>query len=228
VIIVPARNEAPRVGAVIAEVRRVLPDVAVVVVENDSVDGTASAARVAGADVLHSGPGYARALRTGFIHALRMRAPWIVQMDGDGQHPATAIPALLAALEHADIVVGSRFLGVAGYRVPVVRRTAIQALGAWASLWSGQRLRDVTSGFRAWRPDAIAAMVADYPEDVADANLLVRAVRRGLVVEEVPVAMRARSGGHSMHEGPESVRFAARMALLTVQEATAYRFTSMK
>jgi glycosyltransferase involved in cell wall biosynthesis len=230
-IVLPARNEAPRVGAVLAEVRAVWPDVPVVVVENDSTDDTAAVARAAGATVLVSGPGYARALRTGFVHALRAGAPWIIQMDADGQHPAGALPRLRAALARADVVVGSRFLGDAGYAVPTVRRTAIAALGAWASLWSGQRLRDVTSGFRAWRPDAIAALVADYPEEVADANVLVRAVRRGLVVEEIPVPMRPRQGGRSMHGGPDSVVFAGRMALLTVREALApvgYRRTSMK
>lgn len=194
-------------------------DVPIVVVENGSVDDTAERARAQGVEVIHSGAGYARALRRGFIHALRRRAPWVIQMDADGQHPADALPMLVAGLVDADVVVGSRFLGAGGYEVPALRRGAIRMLGAWASMWAGHRLRDVTSGFRAWRPDAIAALVADYPEDVADANVLVRAVRMGLVVREVPVAMRERSGGISMHEGPRSAVFAARMAVLTVQEA---------
>ncbi len=233
-IILPARNEAPRVAAVVREIRLQMPGVAVVVVENDSVDDTAAVARAAGAVVLRSGPGYARALRTGFIHALRSGAPWIVQMDADGQHPARSLPVLLDALARADLVVGSRFVDGAGYPVPVSRLTGIHVLGAWASMWSGQRLRDVTSGYRAWRPDAVAAMVADYPEDVADANVLVRAIRRGLTVEEVAVPMRQRTSGVSMHGGPASVLFAARMALLTAREGlvlarpAGYRRTSMK
>ena len=217
-VVLPACNEAPRVGAVVRDIRAQLPGVTVVVVENRCTDATADVARDAGAVVLRSDPGYARALRTGFIHALRAGAPWIVQMDADGQHPAASLPVLLRALERADVVVGSRFVGRAGYPVPVARLTGIHLLGAWASLWSGQRLRDVTSGFRAWRPDAVAAMVADYPEEVADANVLVRAVRRGLRVEEVAVAMCERSGGTSMHAGPASLAFAARMAVLTMRE----------
>lgn len=220
-VILPARNEGPRVGSVVAAIRRVVPGVPVVVVENASSDNTAAVARSAGARVLHSGPGYARALRTGFIHALREGAPWVVQMDADGQHPAEAIPRLLDRLRRADVVVGSRFVTEAGYPVPAARLTGIHLLGAWATVWSGQRLRDVTSGFRAWRPDAVAAMVADYPEEVADANVLVRAVRRGLRVEEVAVPMSERRGGRSMHGGPGSVWFAARMAVLTMREGLA-------
>ena len=217
-VILPARNEGPRVGAVIRAVKGVLPGVPVVVVENGSEDDTAAAAAQAGARVLHSGVGYARALRTGFIHALREGAPWVVQMDADGQHPAEALPALVARLGSADLVFGSRLLAEPGYPMPVARHATIRALGLWASVCAGQRLRDVTSGLRAWRADAIAAMVADYPEDVADANVLVRAVRMGLVVEEVAVPMRERSGGVSMHGGPRSVLFAARMVVLTARE----------
>lgn len=218
-VVIPARNEGPRIAAVVRGVAEQLPGVPVVVVANACTDDTAAQAAAAGARVLCSRPGYARALRTGFIHALRGGAPWVIQMDGDGQHPAEGVHALRRGLDAADLVVGSRFLADAGYPVPLDRSVAIHALGRWASLCAGQRLRDVTSGFRAWRPDALATMVADYPEAVADANVLVRAVRRGLVVHEVAVPMRARAGGVSMHTTRSGAGFALRMALLTGWEA---------
>jgi len=217
-IVVPARNEAPRIGRVVADVRAVLPGVPVLVVENGSDDDTAAVARAAGAHVIHSGPGYARALRAGFAHALASGATWIVQMDGDEQHPAHALPGLLRALESADVVVGSRFLGAPGYHVPAHRRAAINTLAALASVCAGQRLFDVTSGLRAWRAEGLARLVSDWPDEVADANVLVRAVRRGLRVQEVAVSMRARTGGRSMHDGPGSALFALRMAVLTARE----------
>jgi glycosyltransferase involved in cell wall biosynthesis len=200
-------------------VREAAPDVPVVVVINACSDDTEAQAKAAGATVLRSGSGYARALRTGFIHALRVSAPWVVQMDGDGQHPAEGIAALRHSLRAADLVVGSRFIDGPGYPMPLDRNVGIQILGRWASICARQRLRDITSGFRAWRPDALAMMVADYPEDVADANVLVRAVRRGLVVREIAVPMRARDGGVSMHTTRSGVGFALRMAVLTGWEA---------
>lgn len=219
--LMPARDEAPRVGAVVRGLRRVRPDVPVVVVENGSTDATAQAAARAGATVLHAAPGYARALKAGFRHALAQGAPWVLTVDADGQHPPDAVPALLAALEQADLVVGSRFLGEPGYRVPLHRAAAIHALGAWASFCAGQRLSDVTSGMRALRPAVVAAFAEDYPEDVADANVLVRAVRRGFRVVEVGVPMRPRPGGRSMHDHPGSIGFALRMALYTAREGAA-------
>lgn len=218
-IVIPARNEAPRIGDVVRRARAECPGVPVIVVENGSTDRTADEAGRAGARVLRSAPGYARALRTGFIHALRGGAPWVVQMDADGQHPAPGISRLRAALADADLVVGSRFVAEPGYAVPVERRLAIAVLGRWATMCAGQRLLDVTSGFRAWRPDALATMVADYPEDVADANVLVRAIRRGLVVRELGVEMNQRAGGVSMHTPVGGARFALRMAVLTGLEA---------
>ena len=173
--------------------------------------------------MLRSAPGYARALRTGFIHALRSGATWVVQMDADGQHPPEGIERLKHALQGADLVVGSRFVAEPGYAVPAERRLAIAVLGRWASVCAGQRLLDVTSGFRAWRPDALAMMVADYPEEVADANVLVRAIRRGLVVRELGVEMHQRSGGVSMHTPVSGVGFAMRMAVLTGWEGLAGR-----
>lgn len=222
-IVVPARNEAPRVGRVVAELRAVLPGVPILVVENGSSDATAAVASDAGAEVLTSEPGYARALRAGFAAALLRNPPWIAQLDADEQHPAAALPGLLAALAEADLVVGSRFMGDAGYPVPLPRRAANHALAAWASVCAGRRLRDVTSGLRAWRPSALATLLADWPEEMADANLLVRAVRRGLRVRELPVRMRARTGGRSMHAGLDGVRFAATMVVLTGREALSPR-----
>ncbi len=219
-VILPARNEGPRVASVVRGIRTVLPNVEVVVVVNDSGDDTAARAREAGATVLYSGSGYARALRIGFLHAIERGAEWVVTMDADGQHPPRAIPMLVAALKDADLVVGSRFVGAAGYAVPAARRLAIGALGAWASVCAGQRLRDVTSGLRAMRPDVIRAFAADYPVDVADANVLVRVVRAGWRVREVSVPMRERPGGRSMHDTPRSALFALRMAVYTAAEAT--------
>lgn len=218
-IVLPARNEAPRIASVVEEVRRCLPGVPILVVENGSQDQTGEVAMAAGAVLLRSPPGYARALRVGFVYALQQGAPWVIQMDADGQHPASALPRLLEALERCDLAVGSRFLGAGGYRMPLPRKLAVQALGGWASLWAGSRLRDVTSGLRAWRRDALELVVDDFPQEIADANLLVRALRRGLVVTEVPVAMRVRAGGRSQHQLPQSALFAAKMAALTVAEA---------
>jgi hypothetical protein len=121
-------------------------------------------------------------------------------------------------------VVGSRFLDGPGYPIAPHRRLANSAFAAWASVLVGQPLTDVTSGLRAMSPRVLAAFAADYPADVADANVLVRAVRAGWRVREIPVAMHARAGGRSMHDHPRSAWFALRMLQLCAEE----RFSAAK
>ena len=220
-VIIPARDEAPRIGAVVEGARRSLPGVTVVVVENGSADDTGAEAERAGATVIRSGVGYAVATRAGFVYARDHGAVWVVTMDGDGQHPAEALPGMVAALAHADVVVGSRFMTHPGYAVPPLRRAANAALGAWTSLLAGQRLHDVTSGLRALRRPVVERFAADYPSDVADGNVLVRALRLGWTVTEVPVTMRERAGGVSQHRGTRGAWFALRMAAYAVQERLA-------
>ncbi len=216
-IVIPARNEGPRVGAVIAGVRAVVPGVAVLVVENGSDDDTAEQARRAGAEVLTSPVGYASALKVGLAMARARGAPWAVQLDADGQHPPATIPALLDALAEADLVVGSRFLAESGYPVPLARRLGIAVLSSLASHRAGARLTDVTSGLRAWSPRALEVLIPDFPEPVADGNLLVAASRAGLRLREIPVAMLARQGGVSMHAGARGALFAARSLVATLR-----------
>ena len=219
VVIVPARNEAPRVGAVVHELRRALPGVRVVVIANGCTDDTAARATDAGAEVIHAPAGVARALAAGLREA--SDAPWVLQCDADGQHPAVALPALLSALDAgADLVVGSRFLAAgAGYSVPTDRRVAIAALSGLASRLVGQRLTDVTSGLRGWSPRAVATLLPDLPADLVDGNLLVRALRRGLVVREVSTPMRARASGASMHTRWKGALSTARMTHAMLREA---------
>jgi glycosyltransferase involved in cell wall biosynthesis len=220
-VILPARDEGPRVGAVVRAVRRALPGVPVVVVENGSVDDTAFEAKAAGATVIHSAPGYAIATHAGFRYAMQHDVPWVITLDADGQHPPEQLPSLLVALGHSDMVVGSRFLGRPGYPVAPHRRAANAMLAAWASWLTGQRLCDVTSGMRAMRRDVVAEFAREYPNDVADANVLVRVLRRGWRVVEVPVEMCERAGGRSMHDTPMSALFALRMAVYSAREAVA-------
>ncbi|MCB9759686.1 MAG: glycosyltransferase family 2 protein [Alphaproteobacteria bacterium] len=211
--LIPARNEGPRVADV---VRRAAPHVrAVVVVVNGCTDDTEAQARAAGAHVLRSEPGYARALAVGYR---RLRGEAVVQLDADGQHPPEAIPSLASALDGADIVIGSRFLAPGGYRVPPARRLGIAALSAWTTLLTGIRIRDVTSGFQALSPRAVAFFAEGFPEELADANVLVRAWRAGLKVTEVPVTMTERSGGRSMHAGVRAARHVGRVAAAAARE----------
>jgi glycosyltransferase involved in cell wall biosynthesis len=219
-IIIPARNEAPRVAAIIAASARAAPGVPILVVVNGCEDETAEVAARAGATVIHSDPGYGSALLAGYRYALSQAdLPWVVQLDADGQHPACEIPRLLAGLSGADVVIGSRFAEgghAAGW--PRRRRWTIALMGLCTSALTGARLRDVSSGFQALSPAAVQFLASDFPRELTDANVLARLHRAGFVLEEVGVKMAERQGGESMHGGIRSAIYAGKTVLAIMME----------
>lgn len=198
-VIMPAWNEEEVIGATVTEVRTALPWVDLLVVDDGSKDATAELARAAGASVLTLpfNMGVGGALRAGFKYADRNGYDRAIQVDADGQHDPRDIPKVLAGLENADISIGARFAGVGDYETRGPRKWAMRLLAAALSRASRVRLTDVTSGFRAANRRAIAQYVEHYPAEYLGDTVdsLMTAVRSGLTVTQVPVAMRPRQGG---------------------------------
>lgn len=218
VVVIPAYREAANIAAVVAGVRRQLPDATIVVVDDCSSDCTAQAAREAGALVLrlpiNLGDGAAR--QTGFKYAAQLDADWLVQLDGDGQHRPESIPALLAPIRagKADLVIGSRFLGVGDYRPQPGRRIGMRIFGAIASWATGQRITDPTSGFRAMNRRSYRFFCGSvYPQQYPDADVLIAAHRAGLRLVEVPVLMRPSTTGQTIHAGLRPLYYVYKMCL---------------
>jgi glycosyltransferase involved in cell wall biosynthesis len=202
-IVVPAWNEEQVVGATIAEIRGTLPDVDVLVVDDGSTDDTAKAARSAGARVLELSYnlGVGGAMRAGFRYAVQNGYDTVVQVDADGQHDPSDLPALLAKLADADMVIGSRFAGVGDYRIGGPRRWAMTLLSAVISRLARTKLTDTTSGFRATGPRALPLFAEHYPAEYLGDTVesLVIAVRAGCRIAELPARMRPRQGGRPSH-----------------------------
>jgi len=108
--VIPARDAASTIGGVVRGVRAALPGLAVLVVDDGSMDGTAAAARAAGADVIRHevNRGKGAALQTGFDEAARRGAKRVLTLDADGQHDPAYAASLLRALDGSDLVIGSR------------------------------------------------------------------------------------------------------------------------
>jgi glycosyltransferase involved in cell wall biosynthesis len=217
-IVLPAYNEAGRVGGVVRDVRQTLPDADVLVIDDGSVDGTAAEASNAGATVLTLpiNSGYGAALQTGYKYAVRNDYALLGQIDADGQHQARYLGEMLTAMhEHGcDVVIGSRFLGNDGhYRPSAARKVGIALFGRIASLVTRRRITDPTSGFQLMRVAVARFFCTDvYPTDYPDADILILLHRSGFSVCEVPVQMRP-STNVSMHSGHRSLYYVYKMFL---------------
>jgi glycosyltransferase involved in cell wall biosynthesis len=196
---VPAWREEATIVSTIEAIRGVVPGAGLLVVDDGSKDRTAEFARAAGVAVasLPFNVGVGGAMRVGFLYAVREGYDAVVQVDADGQHDPAHVPDLLRALADADIAVGSRFAGTGGYQVHGPRRWAMVVLARILSGLTGTRLTDVTSGFRASGPRAIALFAQEYPAEYLGDTVesMVVAHRAGLRFAEIPVEMRVRQGG---------------------------------
>lgn len=205
-MIVPAYNEGSRIAGVLAGIRQHVPGADILVVDDGSVDATAAVAREAGATVasLPFNQGYGVALQTGFKYAQRHGYDYVVQIDGDGQHEPRCIPDLLGPVQRAeaDVVLGSRWLGVGEYRGPILRRFGKFFFGFLASALTHLNVTDPTTGFQALSKEVVQFYCTNvYPVDYPDANVIIMLNRAGFRVAEVPVIMYRNDSGHSMHAG---------------------------
>lgn len=203
-VVVPTYNEAGNIALLCQRVQAVLPQARIIVVDDNSPDGTAEIARKCGVDVVvrEGKAGLGAAYRAGFAEALAAGAEICVQIDADLSHDPAHLPALLANVEHgADLAIGSRY--VPGGRTvdwPWERR----ALSRWGNRYAagllGLAVNDATAGFRAYSADALRRM--DYASVRADGygfqvEMTHRLVRLGGRIVEVPITFRDRAIGES-------------------------------
>lgn len=217
-VIVPAWNEQGSVADTVAEIRATNPAVDVLVVDDGSVDGTASEARTAGALVcqLPFNLGVGGAMRTGYRYALRHGYDVAVQIDADGQHDPAYLSVLTARLADADVVIGARFAAPEDtYRASVPRRLAMRMLATVLSRMAGTRLTDVTSGFRVANRKAMTVFAWHYPAEYLGDTVesLVIALRTGCRVTQEPVQMRVRQSGTASQTPVRAALYLARVCV---------------
>ncbi|GAA2079910.1 polyprenol monophosphomannose synthase [Pseudolysinimonas kribbensis] len=211
VVIIPTFDEIENLEGAVAAVFTADPHVAILVVDDDSPDGTGALAdRLAAADprvtVLHrtERAGLGQAYLAGFRTALAAGHEVLVEMDADGSHPASALPALLARLDAADrpgVVIGSRW--VAGGEVvdwPARRRWLSEGANAYARIALRIRVRDSTAGYRAYRAETLRAIPLDDVHSHGycfQIDMTLRTLDAGFGVAEVPITFRDRLRGTS-------------------------------
>jgi dolichol-phosphate mannosyltransferase len=229
VMVVPTYDEVANLEPLLARVRAAQPDVDVLVVDDESPDGTGVLAdRLAAADtqvhVVHrrAKEGLGRAYLDGFAWALAHDYDVVGQMDADGSHQPEQLGSLLDALQDlatpADVVIGSRWVpGGSIVNWPVRRELLSRGGNLYTRALLGFAVRDATSGYRLYRRHALERIelnaISSYGY-VFQVDLVVRALRAGLRVVEVPIEFVEREHGES--------KMSSRVAVDSLRAITAW------
>lgn len=206
-IVIPARNESKAIGAVVGTARDHYPDAEIIVVDDGSTDDTAAVAAGAGAAVV-SHPeslGNGAAVKTG---ARAANGDILALMDGDGQHDATELGPLLARLDNGyDMAIGARDTGS---HANVGRLFANGLYNAVASLLSGRKIPDLTSGFRAVRADKFKRFLYLLPNGFSYPTTITMAfLRNGYPITFEPITASRRIGKSHIRPLRDGTRFLA-------------------
>lgn len=207
-VIVPTYNEAASILHTLDEIGMYLARADVLVVDDGSPDGTG--ALVTGRSIVDprvallsrtEKDGLGSAYRAGFAYALEHGYDVVVEMDADGSHPAQRLPALVDALSSSHLAIGSRWVAAGRTSGWALHRHMLSRVASVYVRWMlGTPVKDVTSGFRAFRAETLIAIDAGSTTSNGysfQIETLHRAERAGLTVSEVPITFTEREHGRS-------------------------------
>jgi dolichol-phosphate mannosyltransferase len=208
VVIIPTYNELDNLEDIVSRTRRAVPDADILVVDDNSPDGTGELAeKFALTDdhvrVLHrtQKAGLGAAYLAGFDWALGRGYEVMVEMDADGSHDPAELPAMLAALAGADLVVGSRWVpGGTVRNWPRSRELLSRGGNAYARIMLRLSVHDATGGYRAYRAATLRRIGLHEVRSQGycfQIELTLRTARAGLTIAEVPITFTERARGTS-------------------------------
>jgi dolichol-phosphate mannosyltransferase len=211
-VIIPTYNELENLPRILDRLLAAVPDADVLIVDDGSPDGTGDVADARAAEdervnVMHRTEknGLGAAYIAGFRWGLDRGYDVLVEMDADGSHAPEQLPRLLGALDHADLVLGARY--VAGGKVvnwPKYREVISRGGNLYSRIALGVPLKDITGGYRAYKAEVLRTLKLD---EVAShgycfqVDLAWRAIQAGFTVTEVPITFTEREIGDSKMSG---------------------------
>jgi len=208
IVVIPTFNERENITQIVPQILAQDPEIEVVVVDDDSPDGTSAVVEEMGRQMarihlVHRArrEGIGPAYKAGFQRALEMQADLIVQMDADFSHPPSALPEFFTYAADSDVVLGSRYLnGITVVNWPIERLLLSYFGNTYIRAITRLPVRDTTGGFKCWRRDALLAIDLGSVRSNGYAfqiEMTYRLWRKGMRIREVPIIFMDRTVGDS-------------------------------
>ncbi len=203
-VIIPAYNEQESIAMVVNDINAISitnTEITAIVINDCSTDNTSKIANKLDCILidLTVNLGIGGAVQSGYRYAYDNNFDYVIQVDGDGQHPANEIPKLLneAITNNINVVIGSRFINNQGFQSSGMRRLGIGFLNKWIKLFTGLNIQDNTSGFRLFDRKVLELVQTNYPDEYPEPESLILFSKKKFTLKEVAVEMKERQGGES-------------------------------
>lgn len=218
-IIIPAFNEEKNIGKVLEDILNLNIDTDILVIDDGSKDKTKETVKKYNVDIISHiyNLGYGGALQTGFKYAVIKGYKYVILFDADGQHDHKELPLMVREIEKgdADVILGSRFLGKGNFRTGILKGVVIWLMRFLIRLTTGAKITDPTSGFRCLSKKIYSyyAVMGNFPSDYPDADIIIQMLKKKSIIREIPIDVKQRIEGTSMHSGLRPLMYIFKMLL---------------
>ncbi len=219
-VIIPCYNEQESIERVIENLKANAPFADYLIVNDCSTDKTLRILQANGMNYINNpvNLGIGGGVQAGYLYAKENGYDVAVQMDGDGQHDPKYLEKVCAPVIDGtyDMCIGSRFIEKEGFQSSFMRRLGINIISFMIKLFTGKKIYDVTSGYRACNKELINFFADNYADDYPEPEAIITSVLSGFKVGEVPVVMVERQGGTSSIRSLKSAYYMVKVCLALV------------
>jgi glycosyltransferase involved in cell wall biosynthesis len=221
-VIIPAYNEEASIENTVRCIQKEATGFDYVIINDCSTDRTAEICEKNHFNVINlpQNLGIGGAVQTGYLYGYRNGYDEAVQVDGDGQHDPSFLVTMAECMEsqQLDMVIGSRFIEKKGFQSSLIRRIGIRYFTVLIKMLTKTTITDPTSGLRLINRSIMELFSKQYPNDYPEPESVVAVLCRGKSVKEIPVVMKARTGGVSSISPNKSIYYMIKVSLAVIIE----------
>ena len=223
IAIIPAYNEVESIEKTVHDIKTNAKEFDYVVIDDCSTDDTRKVCEELGFPVvsLPTNLGIGGGVQTGYLYAVKHGYDIAVQFDGDGQHDASFLEKMAERMEkeQLDMLIGSRYTERQGFQSSFCRRMGIRYFTFLIRLLTGKKITDPTSGMRMVNRRTMEFFARNYPKDYPEPESVTILLKKGFLVEEIPVVMKEREGGKSSISFQKSIRYMFQVTMAVIAAA---------